>query len=257
MVNTYICRDGLWVPFACKTKARMLRLSMPYSALPSGWEVTRAWRREEGQSQFRLIALTIFATGSNVDQANIDANRMEGGELQRKECVTWPGTNALSAKIHPVERKVLKINTPILGLLLGMILETELIHITGHLGKETFLIGTVLFVCNPNFYREKGREKGGRTVGQRIHWTWWWTYRSRNKRCHFSNWDGSCAIIEQDVIKSRTQRDHWQRDIHKHTCEKHICGRVQSLNPLTKRIQFFNRHIFIPTQRAKESHNVL
>ena len=76
--------------------------------------------------------------------------------------------NALSAQIRPVERKVWKINAPVLGLLLDMSLETESIHTTGLLGKETFMIGAVVFICNLNVYGEKGREKGGRTIGQRI-----------------------------------------------------------------------------------------
>jgi hypothetical protein len=39
--------------------------------------------------------------------------------------------NALSAHICPVERKVRKVNPPVLGLLLDMSLETESIHTTG------------------------------------------------------------------------------------------------------------------------------
>ena len=73
--------------------------------------------------------------------------------------------NALSAQIRPVERKVWKVDAPVLGLLLDMSLETELIHTTGLSGKKTFMIGTVVFICNLTVYGEKGREKGGRTVG--------------------------------------------------------------------------------------------
>jgi hypothetical protein len=73
--------------------------------------------------------------------------------------------NALSAHIFPVERKVRKVNAPVLGLLLDLSLETESIHTTGLLGKKTFMIGAVVFICNPTVCGEKGREKGGRTVG--------------------------------------------------------------------------------------------
>ncbi len=73
--------------------------------------------------------------------------------------------NALSAKIRPVERKVRKVNAPVLGLLLDMSLETESIHTTGLSGKKTFMIGAIVFIYNPAVYGEKGREKGGRTVG--------------------------------------------------------------------------------------------
>ncbi len=76
--------------------------------------------------------------------------------------------NALSAQICPVERKVRKVDALVLGLLLDMSLETESIHTTGLLGKKTFMMGAVVFICNPAVYGEKGREKGGRTVGQRI-----------------------------------------------------------------------------------------
>jgi hypothetical protein len=75
------------------------------------------------------------------------------------------GQNALSAQIHPVKRKVRKVDAPVLGLLLDMSLETESIHATGLSGKKTFMIGAVVFICNPTVYGEKGREKGGRTVG--------------------------------------------------------------------------------------------
>ncbi len=73
--------------------------------------------------------------------------------------------NALSAHIHPVERKVRKVDTPVLGLLLDMSLETESIHTTGLMGKKTFMISAIVFICNSTVYGEKGREKGGRTVG--------------------------------------------------------------------------------------------
>ena len=76
--------------------------------------------------------------------------------------------NALSAQIRPVERKVRKIDAPVLRLLLDMSLETESIHTTGLLGKKTFMIGAVVFICNPTVYGEKGREKGGRIDGRRI-----------------------------------------------------------------------------------------
>ncbi len=73
--------------------------------------------------------------------------------------------NALSAHIRPVERKVQKVDDPVLGLLLDMSLETESIHTTGLSGKKIFMIGAVVFICNPTVYGEKGREKGERTVG--------------------------------------------------------------------------------------------
>jgi hypothetical protein len=76
--------------------------------------------------------------------------------------------NALSAQIRLVERKVRKVDAPVLGLLLDMSIETESIHTTGLFGKKTFMIDAIVFICNPTVYGEKGREKGERTVGQRI-----------------------------------------------------------------------------------------
>ena len=92
---------------------------------------------------------------------------MEWREKNCKErvCNMARDENALSAHICPVERKVWKVNAPVLGLLLDMSLETELIHTTGLLGKKTFMIGAVVLICNPTVYGEKEREKGGRTVG--------------------------------------------------------------------------------------------
>ena len=69
--------------------------------------------------------------------------------------------NALSAEIHPVVRKVWKINAPILGLLFDMSFETEPIHTTRLASDKPFVIFSLVFISDPTVNREERWKKSG------------------------------------------------------------------------------------------------
>ncbi len=151
------------------------------------------------------------------------------------------------AKINPVVRKVRKINTPVLGLFLHMCFEAEPIRATRLADEKAFMIGTVMFIRDPTINREERRKKSGRAVGRR-------NRRIRDRKR--SGWDrqshvgkrNRCqsAIVEQDLIRRRTQRIQRHRDIHHRAREKHISGGVHALHPSARGIGFFNRYILVP-----------
>jgi hypothetical protein len=69
--------------------------------------------------------------------------------------------NTLSAEIHPVVRKVWKINTPILGLLIDMSFETESIHAARLASEKSFVIFSLIFISDPTVDREERWKKSG------------------------------------------------------------------------------------------------
>jgi hypothetical protein len=67
--------------------------------------------------------------------------------------------NAFGTEIHPIERKIGEIDSPVLRFLLNMSLETEVVHPTRLACKKAFMIGALMFIDNATVNGEERREK--------------------------------------------------------------------------------------------------